>query len=170
MTSGTKKVTAWGLMLLMAFPLFLSIGMFIHQNIIQGQREQRLNSENLQTINISAEKLVWVKARKEVLINGRLFDVKSFKTSGVDILLSGFYDTKEDKLVGNIQNLNNPKNGATSPVNQVTIKFLFFANYKESISFSIQNNWQIINRQFPVYSEAVSTVTYAATAPPPKYS
>lgn len=164
-----KQTTALGLLLLVALPLLLSVCIFVKQNILQSQRKQRFETELLQTITVSSENINWEKPGKEILINGKLFDVKSFKTSGPNIVLTGFYDHKEDNLVKHIKDLSQQKNNSRGPADQLAVKFLFCANYKESITFSIQNNWQIIACKFPVYAEAVSSMSYPAVAPPPKY-
>lgn len=164
-----KQTTALGLLLLVALPLLLSVFIFLKQNILQNQRKQRFETEQLQTITVSSENINWEKPGKEVLINGKLFDVKSFKTSGTNIVLTGFYDHKEDNLVKHIKDLSQQKNNSSGPADQLVVKFLFCANYKEPITFSIQNNWQIIARKFPVFTEAVSSMSYPAVAPPPKY-
>lgn len=164
-----KQTTALGLLLLVALPLLLSVFIFLKQNILQNQRKQRFETEQLQTITVSSENINWEKPGKEVLINGKLFDVKSFKTSGTNIVLTGFYDHKEDNLVKHIKDLSQQKNNSSGPADQLVVKFSFCANYKEPITFSIQNNWQIIARKFPVFTEAVSSMSYPAVAPPPKY-
>ena len=169
MQPAKKQITALGLLLLVALPLLLSVCIYLKQTILQNQRKQRFETEQLQTITVLCEKTVWVKAEKEILIDGKLFDVRSFKTSGPNIVLTGFYDNKEDHLVKHIKNVNQQKNDTNGLANQLAVKFLFCPNYKESITFSIQNNWQIVVRKFPVYSDVISNMTYPTIAPPPKY-
>ena len=67
-----KQLTALGLLLLVALPLVLSVCMYINQKMLQYHRTERFETEQLQTIVITAEKLLWVQDEKEVLINGRL--------------------------------------------------------------------------------------------------
>ena len=162
-----KQITTLGLLLLVALPLLLSVCIFLKQNILQNQRKQRFETEALQTITVASEKLNWVKAEKEILIDGKLFDVKFYKTSGTNIVLTGFYDHKEDNLVKHIKDLSQQKNDSNGLANQLAVTFLFCFNFKESIGFSIQNNWQLIARKFPVYAEVISSMTYPTIALPP---
>lgn len=164
-----KQITALGLLLLVALPLLLSVCVFVKQSLLQNQRKQRFETEALQTITVSSEKINWVKAENEILIDGKLFDVKSLKTSGTNIVVTGFYDNKEDNLVKHIKNLNQQKNDSNDSANQLVVKFLFCPTYKESITFSLQNDWQIVARKFPVYTEVISNMAYPTIAPPPKY-
>ena len=164
-----KQFTAFAMLLLVALPLFLSVGIFIKQQLVQQQRTQRFKTELLETFTIKAEKADWVEVGKEIRVDGNLFDVKSFTISGNNLVLTGFFDSKEEKLVKHIGDIEQQKSKSGSPLNQLAVKFLFLPNYKEITPFSIQNNWQIIVSEFPVYAENISTMSYPAVAPPPKY-
>jgi hypothetical protein len=164
-----KQLTAFGLLLLVALPLVLSVCMFVNQKMLQFQRQQRFETEQLQTVVIACEKLSWVQDEKEVLINGRLFDVESIKKTGQTLELTGFFDHQEDKLVKHINTVEPQKNNSGNLLNQLAFNFLFLPNYKETTAFSIQNNWQLISSRFPVYTENISSIAYPAIAPPPKH-
>jgi len=164
-----KQPAAFGLLLLVALPLILSVGLFIKQKVLQFQREQRFETELSQTVIVSAENISWIEEGKEILIDGNLFDVKSVKKSGKNMLLTGFFDEKEESIVKHIKDTEQQKNDSGSPLHQLSLKFSFLPNYKEFTSFSIQNIWRIISRLFPVYVESVSSMVYPAVAPPPKY-
>ncbi|MGB4842985.1 MAG: hypothetical protein WBP16_00825 [Ferruginibacter sp.] len=170
MQPGKKKITALGFLLLLALPLFFSVGIFIKQKVLQHQRRQRFDTELLQTILVSPENLVWVKPGKEILHEGKLFDVKYFKTTGNKIMLTGFYDHKEDKLVKHIKDLIHKKNDSDNSTSRMAVKFLFYPKFKEVNIISVQNSWQLISKQFPVYEELISSLSYPVPAPPPKFS
>ena len=150
---------------MLALPLCLSVSFIIRQNILQRQRHERFEKEHLQTISISAEKIIWIKPGKEILHEGKLFDVEHFAASGSLIVLSGFYDSKEDKLIAGLEAISNSKKDSTSPINQL----MFSVKYNEVHTFLMDGNWQFITRLFPVFTEAISTPSYPATAPPPKF-
>lgn len=164
-----KQFTAFVMLLLVALPVFLSVGFYIKQKLVQQQRTQRFKTELLKTVTVKADKINWIEVGREILVEGKLFDVKSFKISGNNILLTGFFDDKEEKLVKHIGDIEQQKSKSGSPLNQLAVKFLFLPNYKETATFPIQNNWQIIVSQFPEYTESTSTMSYPAVAPPPKY-
>lgn len=169
MQPAKRQIIALGLLLMVALPLFLSVGIFIKQKIVQHQRRQRFETEMLQTIRVSADKLYWVKPGKEILINDELFDVKSFTISGTDVLLTGFYDHKEDELVKHMVDLIHKKDNSHRPVDQAAVQFVFYPTYNQYTVVSIQNTWRLIKRQFPVYKEATASLAYPAPTPPPKY-
>ena len=163
-----KKITALGLLLLVALPLFFSTLVLVKQKTIQMRRDARFEKESLQTISISSGKLYWVKPGKEILVDGKLFDVKSFYSKADKILLTGFFDNKEDKLVSHIKNLSEQKKGTESPFTKLAVKFLFAPLYNEPASFSCGNAWHNISSGFFSYSEILVTASFPADTPPPK--
>jgi len=164
-----KQLAAFGLLLLVALPLFFSVGIFVKQQLLQQQRRQRFETEPLETVTLKATSVDWVKAGKEIQIDGKLFDIKSFEIKGSNIVFTGFFDSKEEKLLRHARAIEQQKNKSDNPLSQYVAKFIFLPNYKEHITFSIQNSWQFIVSSFPFYSESISNISYPAVAPPPKY-
>ena len=151
-----KQFTAFALLLLVVFPLFLSVGIFIKQQLVQQQRTQRFKTEVLETFTIKAEKVDWVEVGKEIRVDGKLFDVKSFKITGNNIVFTGFFDGKEDKLVQQIVKLEKQKNQSENPLGQSVIKFLFFSVYYGLNNFTIDGgNWQLVSQQYQPFFEII---------------
>ena len=168
MRSFKRQTTALGLLLLAALPVLISVGFSVKQSIIHRQREKRFEQEILQTITVSSKEVIWLKAGKEILHDGKMFDVKSFKNNGTNLELTGFYDQKEDKLVKEIKGFVQQKEDSGSKANYLVVKFLFSPKYNDVSIFTIENNWQLIKRQFPVYAEINIEASYPTAAPPPK--
>ena len=151
-----KQFTAFALLLLVALPVFLSVGIFIKQQLVQQQRTQRFKTELLETFTIKAEKVDWVEVGKEIRVDGKLFDVESFKVSGANIIFTGFFDGKEDKLVQQIVKLEKQKNQSENPLGQSVIKFLFFSVYYGLNNFTIDGgNWQLVSQQYQPFFEII---------------
>ena len=151
-----KQFTAFAMLLLVVLPLFLSVGIFIKQQLVQQQRTQRFKTELLKTFTIKAEKVDWVEVGKEIRVDGKLFDVESFKVSGANIIFTGFFDGKEDKLVQQIVKLEKQKNQSENPLGQSVIKFLFFSVYYGLNNFTIDGgNWQLVSQQYQPFFEII---------------
>ncbi len=151
-----KQFTAFAMLLLVALPVFLSVGLYIKQQLVQHERTQRFKTELLETFTIKAEKVDWIEVGKEIRINGRLFDVKSFKKNGANIIFTGFFDHKEDNLVQQIAKLAKQKNQSQNPLGQPVIKFLFFSVYFYHNEFIIDGgNWQWVSRQYQPFFEII---------------
>ena len=169
MYQAQKKITAFGLLLLTEIPLFFSVGIIVKQKVLQYQRNERLETEYLQTITVSAKDFHWIKPQKEALLDGKLFDVKSFKIEGNKISLTGFFDSKEDNLVQNIKDLVHQKNRSDGPFSELALKFLLSPLYSEPTFFSLQDSWRIVARQFSTYTEVAVIGFGPATTHPPEY-
>jgi hypothetical protein len=110
--TATKKITALLFTLLGFAPLLFIVITHIKQQEIRHNMNQQLESKMLHTITLSKNDLHWLKDGKELLVNGRMFDVKSFKAVGAgEISFTGLYDDDETALVNkmkrNQQNENN---------------------------------------------------------------
>ncbi len=160
-----KKITAWGLLLLVAIPLFFSVSILVRQKILHFQREKKFEKETLQTVVVSAPDIYWVKPGKEILLDGKLFDVKSFTTNDNKISLLGFFDQKEDKLVQQIVAREKQKRKTDSPFNAV--KFLFFPVYIAQHGISYEAGWKILSQQYYTFNEMTAcSPSYPVIHPP----
>jgi len=156
MLTKKKQITVLGLLLLVALPLLFSAGILLKQQLLQHQRMQRFKTELLETVTVNAGNIVWVKAGKEIKIDGKLFDVKSFKVIGANIIFTGFFDHKEDQLVQQISKLGKQKNQSQNPLGQQAIKFLFISVYFCYNEFTIDGgNWQLVSQQYQPFFEII---------------
>ena len=88
--------------MLLTIPLLFTIINLLQQKAIQINSRLQLCIKKNETITLNKEKVYWLKKGKEVLIDGHFFDVKSFKMEGDMVLLTGYFDQKEDQLVPHI--------------------------------------------------------------------
>ena len=118
------------------------------KQIVNRQRMlHRMEKESLQTLHLKKGELVWFKKNKELLVDGKLFDVKSIRFENEMAIVKGLYDDKEDELVYNIRNHQTEKKGDASlklshlplfPIRNHSFIFLFAKDSKPSpmLSFS----------------------------------
>lgn len=155
------------LLQILAIPLLFSVSVLVKQQIAQSLRNEKFSKEILQTITVSSAAIYWVKPEKEVLFNGKLFDVKSYTKNGNSISLTGFFDDKEDKLVQQIVKLALQKNQSGSPFSQPAIKFLFFPAYAIQHEINAELNWKYIKQLYYQYDEVIPTPPCSAPLHPP---
>jgi hypothetical protein len=163
-----KQLTSFALLLLVALPLIFSVCLFVSQKIVQSQREERFETEQLQTVVIAAEKISLPAGEKEILIDGKLFDVESVKKVGKTLVITGFFDGKEDKIAKNIKRVEQHKNNTESPFSQSTIKFLFSVTYtnQQDIIYH-QLYWKFISKQYYSFIEMIPAApAYPLLHPP----
>lgn len=155
------------LLLILAIPIFFSVLVLVKQQIAQSQRNEKFSKEILQTITVSSAAIYWVKPEKEILFNGKLFDVKSYTKNGNSISLTGFFDHKEDKLVQQIVKLALQKNQSDSPFSQPAIKYLFFPAYVIQHEMISELNWKFIMQSYHQYDEVIPTPPCSSPMHPP---
>lgn len=92
----SKHILAGFLLLLLAVPI-------ISLQYLEGQKffrqlymREALEKQELSTIIV--EKLHWVKKDKEILVAGRMFDVKSIKLAEGKYAVTGLYDDQEKSI------------------------------------------------------------------------
>ena len=163
-----KNIIAFGLTLLLAIPILFSVVNIVKQKILQSTRNELFGKNPLQTITIAKENLHWVKKGKEVIIDGKYFDVKSYTTDGDKIMLTGFYDSPEDKLVTHIKNLVQQKNGADSPINQTAVKYFFFPIFTNQSNIDFEQPWKLTASAFYSFAEDIRETNISPFSPPPE--
>jgi hypothetical protein len=161
-----KKILVAVLLLAVAAPLFFSGVFLLRHKLIQHEMEEQLETASLQTLTLPATTVTWVKKDKEVLINGRLFDVKSISFTQNNITLTGLFDTDEDDLMAAIKDATQQNNN--TPLHQLAVKCLFQPLYNQSASFHIQTSWVNVAKHFSAYIETLAEPCYNTTVPPPK--
>lgn len=168
MYAGQKKISALGLVLLLAIPLLFSVITLVQQKILQINNRLRFDTEKTETISVSKQNINWVKKGKEVLIDGKYFDVKSFRTEGDIIALTGYYDHKEDKLVNHIKKIFQQNKDSNFPIDLMASKFLFFPIYSNNTEINYLLSWHAISNQFYSFAEKLPPAPNMPITQPPK--
>ncbi len=168
MHSGQKRIAAFGLVLLLTIPLVLSVVFIVKQKMLQHNIQARFGKELIQTITVSKKKLTWVKKEKEIIVEGKYFDVMHYRTSGDDVVLTGFYDTKEDKLVKEIKKLIRQKKATNNSANQLAVNFLFPIIHLSQAEISCNSNWHFISSQYYSFDEDLPAAPIATLTHPPQ--
>ncbi len=155
------------MLLFVAAPFFLFVVFGVKQKIIQHQMLEQLESASLQTITINKVDITWVKKNKEIIVNGKLFDVKSYTVAGDKIILTGLYDDDEDKLKKEFANLMHQKKNEPAPLEQLVLKFILIAvinQNQQTNVFTCNQNTKLV---YPFHSEVAVYQSVPVTNPPP---
>ena len=105
-----KILPALLLLLIVSLPLTFSIYYFVKQKMIQHEMKEKLEQSSLRTISVPENEIYWVKKGKEILVDGKMFDVKSYFIDNGFYLLKGLSDEDESVLVKQIENSTRQKN------------------------------------------------------------
>lgn len=154
-------------LLLVAAPLFFFTGYLIKQKIIQHQMKEQLENASLQTITVDKANITWVKKNKEAVINGELFDVKSYVVAGDKVMLTGLYDAAENKLKKEFANLMQHKKNGSAPLEQLILKFIFAAVINQNRQAEVLACNENIKIVYPFHTEVPVYQLVPVPIPPP---
>ncbi len=164
----SKKILASLLLLLLATPLFFFIGYLVKREIVYHEMMEKLESASLHTITLDLAEVNWIKANKEVMIEGKLFDVKNSEIINNKIKLTGLFDYEETKLEKDFTDTFHTNQNRSTPFNPSKLKFIFNLYFKEalsSISLSIFQN----KERYPLFNEVAVTRIASIPSPPPNF-
>lgn len=167
MTASLKKISVLALLLCLAAPLFFYAGFVIKQHNIRSSMKQQLKKQLLQTVTVSKHNLVWYDDGKEVSINGRMFDVVTVKEQGENIILTGLYDTDEDKLHDALDKAMQQKNKRQASGNWLIKIFSIQAvSFKKMPDIDIQ--WSYTTPAQDFYLETIPAAPFFPVLHPPQ--
>ena len=99
-------------MLLLAAGIPFALILFFHlkQQSVRHIMKERLEEEILHRISLPEAKVHWVKKNKEILVNGKMFDVKTFYVENGYYKFTGLYDEEETESARQLENNFNKNN------------------------------------------------------------
>lgn len=155
------------LLLCIAAPVFFYAGFVVKQHCIRSSMKQQLKKQLLQTVTVQKNSLVWYDDGKEVSINGRMFDVVTVKEQGRNIILTGLYDTDEDKLHDAL-NKAIQKNNKQQPFSSWLVKIfsLQAASFKQPAAINVQ--WIYVNAPTGFYTAIIPAAPSFSLLHPPQ--
>jgi len=104
MTAPIKKIAAAFLLVLMLAPVSYIFIFRAKQQAIHHRMKERLEEKMLHTVIIAANKIHWIRPGKEIMVEGRMFDIRqSNLLSGGSVQFKGLFDDEETKLAKQLQ-------------------------------------------------------------------
>lgn len=152
-----RHIALFSLLLSAALPVLLSVSFLLRLH--QAEKEQHQHST--QTIRLNASGLHWIKPGKEIKIGNQLFDVEEIRQDGADILLTGHFDAKENKLMGQAGKM--MKMPDARPVFSLPAVFNDF----HYIICPLQPNLPVQKKTFPGSYQLPDSPCLAVPTPPP---
>ena len=137
------------------------------QWMIRHEMEEKLEQQHLQTLRIPVAEVNWYKKNKEIIVEGKLFDVKSATPDNGVIIFTGLYDDEETEIKNKLWELQNKKNeDGNSQIAKKFISILLFADEKLTHQFK---NVDIPAIRYTNYNkDNLITADIAIPSPPPK--
>jgi hypothetical protein len=156
------------MLLIAAAPVFFFAAFLVKQRLVQNEMEESLEHTSLQTIIVDQADFQWIKKDKEIIVDGRLFDVKSYIISGGQIEFTGLFDEDEDKLKKRLNNFIEQKDNGDTPLNDLAEEFFSLPINSTNAAFAIAANWHYITIKYRKFSENLPDSPYLSYSLPPK--
>lgn len=106
------------LLILSAFPFLFTFLLQAKKSTIHHSMIRKLETGFFQTITVKKENVHWLKKGKEILVYGRMFDIKSLTLQNGFYTFTGLYDDEETALLEQIRK--NHQNN--SPINKELVQ------------------------------------------------
>lgn len=85
-------------MLLVLLPCLYCLYFTVNDYRIWREMEEKLESNHLQTLTIPVKGFQWHERNREIVVGGKMFDVKSIQRRGNQYLVTGLFDEAETEL------------------------------------------------------------------------
>jgi hypothetical protein len=99
-----KKISALFFITLGLIPVFFMLVVAVKRQHIRHEMKEKMEERLLHSVTLQNSGIVWVKAEKEIVIEGRMFDVKRYETKNGITVFTGLYDEEETALNGLLDN------------------------------------------------------------------
>jgi hypothetical protein len=110
MNHSLKRISAFFLLLTSCMPFLFTLFFLVKQQIIRHEMKEKLEKEISHTIVVPKNEVVWVRYQKEISIDAKLFDVKSFSEENGLCFFVGLFDAEESSLTDLLEKETDEKN------------------------------------------------------------
>ena len=169
-TKPYKKIVAGCMLLLIAIPLFFTILFLVKQLLVQHQMFEKMEQEYVSSYRFSTGDVHWIKEGKELLIKGKLFDVKACTIASDSTSVTGLFDKEEELLKTTFLQIVNSKNEQPTPLQLLLLKSICFPAFTRSPDYTLVSLQFIFvgGNILPVGEEIIVSMYYPIVTPPPR--
>lgn len=167
MNSCKRSVMAVAMLIVISMPVGLFLTWKLQQLLQKHEMMERLEHAQLQTITIPETSVEWYEKDKEIIINGRLFDVKSYRRipGTIHVSFTGLFDDAETEIEDKVKKLlrQKEKNNAAKKL----LTWLFFCPLQDTETIS--RIYLTNETDFTLYiTHSIPIPDLSIPSPPPK--
>jgi hypothetical protein len=138
------------LLLLPVIPLCYAIVVQVKQEMIQANMKEKTEKALLHKVCMNETEVRWIKYGKEILINGRMFDIKSFLVKNGIATFFGLFDDEETALLNQIKKDHQNNTGGKQIVQLFKLFQFINNNAGEADNFSAS----LSSLKYPAYQSS----------------
>ncbi|MGQ0740471.1 MAG: hypothetical protein ACT4OJ_15585 [Bacteroidota bacterium] len=163
-----KKIAASFMLAIVLAPLGYAFVFHARQQSIRHRMKEQLEEKMIHTIVLAEKDVKWFKPGKEIVVEGKMFDVKSVihRNDGT-VTFTGLFDEEETLLVKQMQQRQQEEN--TKGGKQI-VQLLQQAQALPEESTADECAWRIISASlFAFYSPSLPKAYTTILTPPPQF-
>src|SRR5215213_2176935 len=93
-----KIISGIPVIVLILLPCLYCLYFQVKHQMIRWEMKERLEHEAVQTIVVPANKFLWYDEGREIILDGKMFDVKSITQQNGNYTITGLFDEDETQL------------------------------------------------------------------------
>jgi hypothetical protein len=171
MRSCKRSVMAMAMLIVISMPLAIFIFWKMQQLAVKHEMREKLGRAQLQTIEIAASDVHWYEENREILIDGKLFDVASqTPIPGTDrIRFVGLFDEEETDLEYKTGRLVREKEKNEEETQKLLVQAIWLFNSPLQNTDLPDAMFADVSKKYTsLIADRVPLVDLAIPAPPPK--
>lgn len=147
---------------LLLLPLILIVALQLWQIHLFNTAYERMEDENIQTLIVGSDRIVWKEEGREVTIDGEYFDLVSWSLKDDNYTLTGVFDSGETAVAKMLEKQSTAGNFISR---LLMFSQCFAAMVVFSFSFSI---FPYLKKQFAFFFNYYKSLFRTIISPPPK--
>jgi hypothetical protein len=169
MSSRNRSLMAIAMLVVICMPLSLFLYWKVQQLILRHEMKEKLEQSNLVTIEIPAASVQWYEDDEEIVVQGRLFDIKSYYARpGRDVMIfTGLFDDEETELKKKVDIMleNQQQEAEEADLFITCFLFSFYSGYHSPDAGKVVDHMKSIR---PANDGKMPQVYLSLICPPPK--
>ena len=119
-----KKILSFSLLLTGSLPVVFTLFFLCKQQLVRHAMKEKLERQMLHTIIVPEAEVQWVKYKKEIHLNDKMFDVESFIVKNGQYIFTGLFDDEETALNNYFEKNTEQKNERENHILSVLFQLL----------------------------------------------
>lgn len=164
-----KTISIIALCLAALLPMCLS-GLYIGGRIlIRITMMEKMEKDELQTISIPTDQIRWFKKNHELMIDGKMFDVRSISKQGDTSMITGLFDDDDTELHEALADMHEQKNkGQNNALLLYQVCLGIIADHDPFINQPVSVHYEFTKISFANYEDTILQSYLPIFSPPPE--
>ena len=169
MKKNVIKISSFLLLLTGFMPVLFTVFFLCKQQMIRHEMNEKLEEEMLQTIVVPTDQLIWVKYKKEISVDGKMFDIESMRIEKGNYVFTGLYDDDETALNNYFENHTDEENESGNQLLSSIFQLLESSFTEDGANSAVYSN--VISKYSPfILQHTPSPFKNILTPPPQQFS